>query len=826
MTPHPRSLTISASPCFLDNLVLGEYFPVGRVTALVNSDQIGEVWDETNYAHRYSSIHHANQKQQLSAFLKTYDTKSKAFKVKYVRGRDGYGRAFPQKALGLTSFQKKIRNTLIRDIYYDFDLCNAHPAIVKNLCAPNNIPCDAICKYIDDREEVLAQVTNAYGVSRNSAKKLMLRLCFFGSVEEWKRENEVTSPIELPFLTLFRNQLNDIANNIKKHNPSLYETCRKKKEAKEQKNFLGSFLSTYLQEMETQIVSRMLQWMVEDTDVTKVDGCPYPVATYEFDGIKLLKKNVDAIGKDEFQTLLNEKTQELTGFALQWEMKPIEGFYDIPETVDDATPDEVHEMTGVLNDLEAAEKLFSLYPHWQYCDHQLFVFNDKTGMWSNDKVVHDEVVIKHTKYLHLATLDKDDNQVISKTKSYGNTENLRNKIYSSLRTLCHNDNWLKEKQYSSLGKLLFKNGYFDAVEGRFYDQETYGFNPDIVFFANIPHDFEQFSDEDMEYMESVRTRLFENPLGKEQGDYLLLNLARGLMGDMMKRFMMGLGGTNCGKSIMSTAITLACGQYVGSFNAENLAYRNSGDDEAKSMRWALLLRYRRLIFSNEMKTKTILNGNMIKKLSSGGDTLIGRTHGQEEEEFITHFLSVCFANDLPKIAPYDDAVDARMRYVSFKKEFVSEPEEGNPFQLQKDPEIEKEIRTLRFQRVLVGLFIQRYMDFRDNKIEVEPEEVIKAKEEWAGDDKDPLKVILDEFEVTNDERDYAKSSEIEEFIRKCDLDLSMKKFGSLLAKYCVLKKYGNVTRDDKKIKGKTCKVWLGLKRLREVEEEEESHPIP
>ena len=820
MPPPPRSLTISASPCFLDNLVLGEYLPVGRVTALLNSDQIGEVWDETNYAHRYSAIHHGNQKQQLRAYLKTYDAKTKVFKVKYVRGRDGFGRAFPQKALGLTSFQKKIRNTLIRDIYYDFDLCNAHPAIVENLCAPHNIPCEAICKYIEDREAVLAQVTNTYGVSRNNAKKLMLRLCFFGSVEEWKRENEVTSPIELPFLTLFRNQLNDIANHVKKHNPALYETCRKKKEAKEQKNFLGSFLSTYLQEMETQIVSRMLRWMVEETNVTKLDGCPLPIATYEFDGVKLLKANVDAIGKEEFQTLLNEKTLELTGFKLQWELKPIEGFHDIPETVDDATPDEVHELTGVLSDLDAAVKLFRLYPHWRYCDHQLFVFNDKTGMWSDDKVVHDEVVIKHAKYLHVATLDKDDNQVISKTKSYGNTENLRNKIYSSIRTLCHDDNWLKEKQYSSLGKLLFKNGYFDAVEGRFYDKETHGFQPDIVFFACIPHDFEAFSDEDMGYMESVRTRLFENPLGKEQGDFLLLNLARGLMGDMMKRFVMGLGGTNCGKSIMSSAITLACGQYVGSFNAENLAYRNSGDDEAKSMRWALLLRYRRLIFSNEMKTKTILNGNMIKKLSSGGDTLIGRTHGQEEEEFITHFLSVCFANDLPKIAPYDDAVDARLRYVSFKKEFVSEPEEGNPFQLQKDPEIEKEIRTLRFQRVLVGLFIRRYVEFRETGcVEEEPEEVIKAKEEWAGDDKDPLKVILDEFEITNDERDYAKSSEIEEFIRKCDLDLSMKKFGSLLAKYCVLKKYGNVTRDDKKIKGKTCRVWLGLKRLGEVEEE-------
>jgi hypothetical protein len=104
------------------------------------------------------------------------------------------------------------------------------------------------------------------------------------------------------------------------------------------------------------------------------------------------------------------------------------------------------------------------------------------------------------------------------------------------------------------------------------------------------------------------------------------------MGDIQKRILFGLGGTNCGKSIITTAIMLSCGDYVGSFNAENLAHKNNVDDEAKSMRWAMLLRYKRLIFSNEMKTKIVLNGNMIKKISSGGDTLIGRTHGKEELE--------------------------------------------------------------------------------------------------------------------------------------------------------------------------------------------------
>lgn len=813
--PHP-TLEISKTPCFLDNLTLGEYFPVSRVTNLINSQQLGDVWDETNYAHRYSSIHHANQNKQLRAYLGNYNPQSKVFKVKYSRGKDGYGRAFVNKAQGLTAFSKKVRNTFIKDLYYDFDLSNAQPEIVKNICEKNNIPCEVITKYITDREEILHSISETYNVFRNKAKKLMLRLCFFGSVEEWKKENGINTTEEIPFLSLFRNQLDFIALKVKEKNPSLYESCRQKKEAKKQKNFLGSFFATYLQEYETQIVSKVLRWIVCDTNITKVENCDIPVATYEFDGIKLLKEKVDAFGKEQFLALLKQKTLELTGFDLNWDLKPIETYYELPETDDDDCPNEIQEMFGVFNDLEASEKLFKLYPHWKYCEHQLYVFNDKTGMWSPDKVVHDEIVIKHTKYLYLATLDKDGNTVVSKTKSYGNTENLRNKIYSSLKTLCHDDNWLKEKQYSSLGKLLFKNGYFDSKEGLFYAKDVYGFNPEIVFFAGIPHEFEEFSDEEMEYINDIKTRLFHTPLGEKQGDFLILNLSRGLMGDMMKRFLMGLGGTNCGKSILTTAISLACGQYVGSFNAENLAYRNSNEDEAKAMRWALLLRYKRLIFSNEMKTKTILNGNMIKKLSSGGDTLTGRTHGKEEEEFIPHFLPVCFANDLPKIAPYDDAVDTRLRFVSFKKEFVDEP--SNEFQLQKDTNIENEIKTLRFQRALVGLFIQTYVTYKEQGAPEEPREVVMAKEEWAGDEKDPLSAILTEFEVTNNTEHYTESAEIQQYLETNKIDMSMKKFGSLLIKYCAINKLDNVKNEVRKVKGKPKRVWVGVQRMLELDD--------
>ena len=79
------------------------------------------------------------------------------------------------------------------------------------------------------------------------------------------------------------------------------------------------------------------------------------------------------------------------------------------------------------------------------------------------------------------------------------------------------------------------------------------------------------------------------PPGNEVGDFLMLQLVRALAGDIMKKILFGLGPSNCGKSTLVEACQLSLGEYVGSFNAECLACRDSKTDEAAKMRWVLLL---------------------------------------------------------------------------------------------------------------------------------------------------------------------------------------------------------------------------------------------
>ena len=106
----------------------------------------------------------------------------------------------------------------------------------------------------------------------------------------------------------------------------------------------------------------------------------------------------------------------------------------------------------------------------------------------------------------------------------------------------------------------------------------------------------------------------------------------------MKRFFFGLGSGNSGKSTLVKAYTSSFGGLIGTFNAENISYKdNNNSDEAASMRWVLLLRHSRIIFSNEIKADVKLNGNFIKKLSSGGDELLARQLYCPETTFVPHF---------------------------------------------------------------------------------------------------------------------------------------------------------------------------------------------
>jgi hypothetical protein len=92
---------------------------------------------------------YANEKLQLQAYKALYNKLLGGVVVKYSKPKHKWGRAFPCKSLGLSTMRRKVRNALIKGLYYDCDLKNAQPEIIRNLCESNHIPCPLIIELLN-----------------------------------------------------------------------------------------------------------------------------------------------------------------------------------------------------------------------------------------------------------------------------------------------------------------------------------------------------------------------------------------------------------------------------------------------------------------------------------------------------------------------------------------------------------------------------------------------------------------------------------------------------------------------------------------------------
>ena len=486
---------------------------------------------------------------------------------------------------------------------------------------------------------------------------------------------------------------------------------------------------------------------------------------------------------------------------------------------------EKKELIGVRDgdDERAAKIILENHPDWKFCNQILYVHNQETGMWSSNKSVQDFIISKYSDKLDILSQDGT-----KKTgKNYSKCSKKCQDIYPKLKQFTLDDNWVERTENTSRGFLLYKNGYYDLKNNVFYDSKIHRYDPEIVFIYRIDHNYVEPNEEDLEYMESIRERVFFLSLGEEQGKYLLQLISRGMSGEQMKRIFFGLGPSNSGKSMISKAIALSCGQYVGNFNAENLGLNSTSGDEAQRLRWCYLLKDKRIILSNEMTTKGKIDGNMLKKISSGGDTLIGRVHGGCETQYVPQFLPLIFANDLPNIEPFDDGVDKRTIVASFNKCFVSQPK--HDFEVKKDDTLELEMTTLKFQQTFVNLLVKTYTTYVTNgSCDYIPREIHNAKLEWLdiefNEDDTRFNSILQfsqRFEFTNDVNHFTHSYKILAYIYEYCKGTSSKKFIIEMKKYCLINGFTNVHSKKKSINGLKCNGWVGIKDIDDIEELED-----
>jgi len=726
----PLPLALIKRQSVLDGLEMYEVLPLERIKALIKSPHL--LLTEWSNESTGNSGYTTSEKTQLKEYQKKYNKQVGAVLVKYKKPKHQWGRSFPTRSHGLSSIRREVRTTLIEGLYYDCDIQNCQPNLITALSVSNGIPCPIITRYCKDRPAVLEEVQKFYNVDRNTAKQLFLRLCFHGSFVGWALENKIQKP-PLEFITLFERELRDICQTIKKVNPSLYETARKKKEAdgvKTPDKITGSFFGLYNQEYESRIVEQVLCYLINQTDLMKLEGTSTPVGTYEYDGIKLLKANVDAYegGIDAVIELLNEKTLELTGFHLDWASKPIDGGYDITEWLEQVTEeDKPDELLGVdcekinraINNADAGivETLMEILPnHFIYSVDKADGSKGEWYGWNGDRWEKSEAPLRKAiiyeiekywtalmapwdeiygkmepeygmepdpNYLHWKKTKEAAKDRIFQLKSSGGITNVANVA----KTLMANYTLEFDTKEDLVG---FENGVYDIAEDcfrpfRFDDYITwscgYDFTPNLVGMKVMDNGemrvlVEGDIAEEYKVQEEVINGTYKQIFPDEElRGYFWKVISTGISGRAIEKFFVFNGAGRNGKGLTNEFLEVVYGDYFTTVSPTIYSENQKTKSSAGANPEIAKLHLKRYIVAKEPQKDAPLHNSVIKDLTGGGNTSARMLYSSKTTVKLCG-TNVMECNEKPPFSEAPKDADAeRINDVEFVSKFCNAKEE-------------------------------------------------------------------------------------------------------------------------------------------------------
>lgn len=281
----------------------------------------------------YSSV-----KEHVDMYYRAMRRDKKIKETTMGRAKHGWGRAYPSGNLSIATLERFARNTIIDDVYYDFDIANAQPMMCLNVC--NDEGClkkvPTIVRYCENRDAVLADGMAKYGKSRDEVKAVYNKVMNGGKIPEWYAENRD--------IQKFKSECEFVREKVREVNPELFSSARMKnagdKEIPEGQRMgknMRTMFSFWCAELEFQYVSAVMEWCEGEGLMTRDGLHRYTIAGYTYDGVVLLREVVDAYCKKRGITLgelcedLAQIGMDRTGHDLQWKVKTTDEKHDISE---------------------------------------------------------------------------------------------------------------------------------------------------------------------------------------------------------------------------------------------------------------------------------------------------------------------------------------------------------------------------------------------------------------------------------------------------------------------------------------------------------------
>lgn len=290
--PSPIHIKDAVLPLntFGAKLVKQERFDPTVILQILKHDNIGAD-DKKRLQQYYKKRFNGNIVEVKYDFSKDYKSK-------------GLARVYAEKGLGLQQFPCDIRNALGQAYYFDVDIKNAHPTILLRICKENGWSCPNLDQYVSNRDDMLADMSTRYNMTKGDVKMIMNTLMYLGGIPFTVNKDE--------FLMNYQAEMFAIASNIKNAYMDIFAHVSKKRLSERDK--LSTTVSFVLSTEEHKILMAMNNYV-------ELNGRNVDVLLY--DGFWLRRLPKEKYVEEALLIKIEEHVKKETGYAIKLAEKPM-----------------------------------------------------------------------------------------------------------------------------------------------------------------------------------------------------------------------------------------------------------------------------------------------------------------------------------------------------------------------------------------------------------------------------------------------------------------------------------------------------------------------
>jgi len=674
----------------------------------------------------------------------------------------------------------------------DFDAVNCHPVLLLAICKEQDVYYNHLLRYVSKREEIINEFCEVDDLTRQEAKNLFLTSI---NKEKYTKKKNKKENIKYTFFLDFDKEIKTIQTELA-HWKFVEEYKMIKR--REENNHKGKFMSRILNLEE----NKMLQ--------TACDAIHsrYPVMSLVFDGLMVYKyKDGEHINEDDVVSALIESTKK---WKMDWKVKDPD--YSLQEYVETEISLDAGALMYAATEAQLVKKIFH-----EFYNYKLYKSHGEPYMLINRQWVRDKTLITDSiyrqvidtrGYVNYKTQSGDiENKLITQTLSHA--KGIADAVY---KMIPENSKLFDELEKRCFGKISFSNGFWD------FDQNAF-----ILYDEGDGYDTINMIDREFKYIEKddpLRQQVFDKIINKmfciddeTSQDFAVMEnflhwLSRAMAGITTdKIWFMLQGQRDSAKGVFDGLLRNAFQTYIGNFSTKSfkLDTKSSQDNDLKQ-KFMLKNRYARIAPSQETDDAW-MDGELVKKASSGGDTIEARNLYENTVSFVNSCKYMFVGNESARIKPAD-ALQTQW-YYKMRCKFVDDPQNvKNPDvtirYYKKDDSVKRDF--INDDNVL-NAFCSILFDYYERKDTYYPKES-KCEDDVNIDVYEETKLL---FDITKDENDIMTNIELKA-VHKNNTDV----YDNLAHMKRILKGMG-----AKDCRTKTSRGMCGLKKVEFVGESEE-----